>query len=129
MSLLQIDLDARPEDFPRTVPIQDPITSGVLRVRFTFIWRDAVEAAGLFDRLLAEARQLLAEARANEEPDSAADAQAVIARSIQVLRTMATAWNIDAPFDDEHLTKFFRRYPAASQAITDSYRAAVMLGQ
>jgi hypothetical protein len=126
--LIKLDLDARPTDFERAVAIPDPITSGVLRVRFTFVWRDTIEGAELFERLLAEARQMIADARAKAESDPTAEAQAVVARHIHVLRSMATGWNIDAPFDDEHLAKFFKRYAGASLAITDEYRGAVLGG-
>lgn len=127
--LITIDLDSRPADFGRVVAIPDAITNGVLRVRFVFRWRDRVEAAAFFDELLKDARNTLATAQARPEPDPAADAQAAVTRDIMVLRDMATGWNIDAPFDDAHLTKFFLRYPGAAPAIATTYRAAVLAGE
>jgi hypothetical protein len=127
--LVQVDLNTRPEDFGRVVAIPDAITNGVLRVRFVFRWRDRVEAAQFFDGLLKEARRSLASAQDHPEPDPAADAQAAIDRDIAILRDMATGWNIDAPFDGAHLTKFFLRYPGAAPAIATSYRTAVLAGE
>jgi hypothetical protein len=129
--LITLDLDTPPTDFRRAVAIPDAITDGELRVRFTFVWRDRIEGALLFERLLNEARVLLAavQERADETRDTGAIARDAIAHDIQTLREMATGWNINAPFDDVHLEKFFIRYPAAALAITTTYRAAIMDGE
>jgi hypothetical protein len=130
MKTITLDLDALPTDFARTVAIPDALTGHALRVTFTFRWRDQIDGAALFDRYLAEARKLLSDAQSGEKPaDSAEEVRAAIARDIGKMHDMATGWNIAAPFDDAHLTKFFTRYPGASLAIISDYRSAIMTGE
>jgi hypothetical protein len=46
-----------------------------------------------------------------------------------VMRDICTGWNIDAPFDDENLTKFFTKYPGAGGAIAHDYRVSLTEGR
>jgi hypothetical protein len=148
MGKIKLDLDAEDNlDFDRPVAIPQPTArKDPLRVTFTFKWRNRRDVAALFDgyieraRALAKAAEERAAARAAAEeagqplPDEPGKsmmqlADEGIARDIEVLKDIATAWNIDAPFDDEHLAKFFRKYPGAGSAIANDYRVSLTEGR
>jgi hypothetical protein len=148
MGKIKLDLDAGDNlDFDRPVTIPQPtVKKDPLRVTFTFRWRDRRAVAALFDGYIERARALAkqaedkAKARAEaeeagqplpEEPSKtmAQMADEGVARDIEVLKDIATGWNIDAPFDDEHLAKFFRKYPGAGSAIANDYRISLTEGR
>lgn len=134
----KIKLDLEPNDsldFERSVAIPEANPKKEpLRIKFKFKWRDRNEAAALFDAYIEKGR---AERQAEDEridaggtPRTMAEIHREgIARDVEMLKDFATGWNIDAPFDDVHLTKFFTKYSGAGMAIASDYRVSLFEGR
>ena len=148
MGKIKLNLDDDDNlDFDRAVAIPQPTAKkDPLLVTFTFKWRNRRDVAALFDDYIERARALAkaTEDRAKERAAAEEAGQAVpdepvktmaqladegVARDIEVMKDIATGWNIDAPFDDEHLAKFFRKYPGAGAAIANDYRVSLTEGR
>ncbi len=148
MAKIKLDLDQNDNlNFDRPVLIPEPTAKkNPLKVTFTFIWRNRNDVAALFDAYIDRARAAAKEAEERlksrlaaeeagdtpeeDKPKTMAEMAAEgIARDIEVLRDIATGWNIDAPFDDDNLGKFFRKYPGAAGAIAHDYRISLTEGR
>lgn len=137
MAKIKLNLDENDNlDFERAVTIPETTAKkNPLRVTFTFRYRNRLEVAELFDGYIERSRAAIkeaeerAEAGIEERKTMAELAQEGIKRDIETMRDIATGWNIDAPFDDEHLTKFFTKYPGAGGAIANDYRVSLTEGR
>lgn len=146
---IKIDLDPQgPITFKRTVAIPTP-DGKPLKIEFDFKYRDREEMAAMTERYMEKAREelpsLLAEQK--EQKDAAAAAEATgyvyippmpklvdgvdeaIRNDVETVMDCASGWNVDAPFDAETLTKFFRRYAKAAVTIASDYRVSMTEGR
>jgi hypothetical protein len=134
MGKVKISLDG--EDAPTFEDTVDiPTTRGAAPVKFTFRYRDRVEMAALFDRWSEEVKAEVAKASADQEagvpePTVEANARRGIQKDVEMLRELATGWNLQWSFDDdEKLALFVTKYPAAADTVLSAYRAACLRGR
>lgn len=127
MAKIKLNLDSNePLTYKRTVLI--PTEDGkALKIEFTFKHRDRIALAKLFDEYIGKARAAAEEV--NEERPLVESAEAGIRRDIETVLDIADSWNVDLPFDELHLGKFFRRYPGAATAIATDYRVSLAEGR
>jgi hypothetical protein len=71
---------------------------GATDVEFTFKWRTAAEAEQWYE----DTKEL---------------------RDVELIPTMATAWELDEPFDEENIARLCSAYMGAAVAITRTYVA------
>lgn len=122
---IKLDLDSTDSlDFESTVDIPTP-SGAPIKIPFTFVYRDRLQMAQLFDAFVAEAKA------AEPAPDTTmVDAvDAAIGSDVALIKRVATGWGLEAAFDDTNLRKLCTRYSGAGSAILSHYRVALTQGR
>lgn len=146
---IKIELDPQgPITFDREVSIPTP-SGKPLKVTFTFRHRTREEMAEMTERYTAKAREqyvelqeeLHREKKRREEAEAKGEVYLPPARNlvedvpkalqsdVDAVMDAAVGWNVDAEFNVENLTKFFRRYAQAAVAIATDYRVSMNEGR
>lgn len=127
MAKIKLDLEASDRlTYDRIVDIPTP-DGKPLKVTFTFLHRDREAIAALFDAYREKARE---EKQADQQDVPSAEAvRQAIDNDVETLQDIATGWNIDAPFDAEHLRKLCTKYAGAALAVVTDYRISLTQGR
>lgn len=132
----KIDLDAvEPPTF--AWPVKIPTPRGEITITFDFIARSRDELAAWTAEIVARAQREWNEAQQAETPADDAgpfaaltpeEVRASAARQtkadVDAITQIAKGWDLQHPFDADHIGKLCNRYPAAGQAIGRAYRIA-----
>lgn len=135
--MAKIVLGKRPETIAHTVkaPLPDGSTGEVL---VHFKYRTRTEFAQLVDSTFSAAQPDPApDAVQQENPPDAPPALLTvedgtrrgIGANADYLQQIATGWNLDAPFDRQHLEQLCDELPGVALAIMNSYREAITEGR
>jgi len=136
--MAKIVLGKRPETFKRTVAV--PMLDGTKgTIECTFRYRTRKEFGALVDGIRAEAEKLGAQATAEAAPtEEGAPAKAwsmrdhyekLVSTNADYMLQILDGWNLDVPLNAESLQQLSDELPAASEAIVEAYRVAIIEGR
>jgi len=132
----KVILGKRPKTIERTVATALPDgTTGEVKVQYRY--RTRSEFAALIDATFGAAIQAQpgadqpgAEAdQAAAPPTVAAGTERSLAANAEYILQIATGWDLDAPFDREHVMQLCDELPGVALAIMSDYRAAIVEGR
>lgn len=122
----KVKLGARPKTFKR--PISFPMLDGTTgTIEMEYRYRTRREYGEFIDKVVADAG---AAAKPMDEKFSMANLMSKTGNNTaDHILLIADGWNLDEPFDREHLQQLCDELPGAATAIVDQYRAAVAEGR
>lgn len=122
---VKINLDPA-DDLTYRRKVAIPTVDGrALKIEFTFRHRTREALAELFDAYIEKAKAAADAERDDAESSLADRTKRAIERDVETAMDIATDWDVDRyPFNKESLTKFFRLYPGAAEAIAADYRVS-----
>ena len=123
---IKLDLDSTDTlDFEREVSIPTP-DGRELKIPFTYIYRDRVAMAELFDEFAQQAK----DDADRGDAVNAEVARAVVESDVQTIMQIANGWGIEGvKFTAENIRKLCVRYAGAATAILLDYRVSLTQGR
>lgn len=113
---------AQPANFKAPVEIPK-VGGGVLKVDFTFKYRDRLALADLFDEWNEKGKELVESAR-KEGATLKEVAQLEIDIQVDQVKEVAEGWGFDEPFDDDSIRQLVTGLNEAPRAILRAYSSA-----
>lgn len=145
--MAKIKLGSAPKNFPKLVKF-DQLDGTAAEIKITFIYRtraqfsafidESIEAAKAHEREFLQRQKQAAsgadadDAATDAPPVSSTTAEIVAAsldRQANYIMKIASGWNLDEEFAFDNVRQMCDECPAASNAITESYRAAIVEGR
>jgi hypothetical protein len=141
--MAKVTLGKKPETITHTVNAK-MIDGTDAELKMVYRYRTRKQFAALEDETEAIRREAMesatkmeadfaAAAQAGQEPahlTNAAIADRAMAIQVELVRKVATGWNVDGkPFDEKNIEAFLDRYPGAGAAILTEYRACILEGR
>lgn len=136
--MAKIKLGARPKTFKKIVkfPMLDG-TEGFVEVVYTY--RTRKEFGKFIDGLIEDGKASAAQVSADATPDAASDGAPAFSLAAHLTKIaesnadyilkIAEGWNLEDPFNLASLQQLADELPGGTQAIMDTYRAAVQDGR
>lgn len=136
--MAKIVLGKRPETFKRTVAV--PMLDGTKgTIECTFRYRTRKEFGALVDGIRADTEKLGAQATSEAAPvEEGAPSKAwsmrdhfekLVGTNADYILQILDGWNLDVPLSAESLQQLSDELPAASEAIIEAYRVAIIEGR
>jgi hypothetical protein len=124
--MAKITLGNRPTEFKHTVKFQMlDGTNASIQVKYKYITRQ--EAAKLQDELRAKAKARVGDV--SDDKTLSELIQMADESNVDSLMGFVLGWDLDEPFTRENVEKLCNEFPAATEAMRDSYWGAVLNGR
>jgi hypothetical protein len=124
--MAKITLGNRPTEFKHTVKFQMlDGTNASIQVKYKYITRQ--EAAKLQDELRAKAKARVGDV--SDDKTLSELIQMADESNVDGLMGFVLGWDLDEPFTRENVEKLCNEFPAAAEAMRDSYWGAVLNGR
>lgn len=129
--MAKLQLGKAPENFKRSLEFTN--LQGVKSsIEFNFVYRTRQQYGALMDEITTEAKPK----KTDEETEKKAAQKSYAAtitdvdkREAEAILKIATAWDLDEPFNLESLSLLIDSFQGSQQIIYDAYRAACLEGR